>query len=269
MKRNLLLLLAICTIGLLGSCNIADNFKYGSPTKEFMGYLAQKDYNKCVAMMNTSKAKKADIDALKINLDGFRTKLVADFGEKVDYSYMRIADARTMGITYIPNSTNVLMQISNDKELGVIEVIFDNKTNDIINVKALQIKEPIPSMTDFWIFGIVCLLIPSFNIYVIRKVWRSNMSHKWLRTLVIIVVNVCAVGCVPVKGLVFTLLKLQPVLGINFIKMGYLGSSWVLGIPLGGIYMLWLLKTGNYQKAPVTQKATTTQVKGKRFKAKG
>ncbi len=91
---------------------------------------------------------------------------------------------------------------------------------------------------------------------------RSNMADKWLYCIITIVINISAIGCLPVRGLVFNLYKIQPFLGISFIQLGVMGSTFVAGIPLGGLYVLWLLKKGDYKKTePTPSKKTATNKK--------
>lgn len=60
--------------------------------------------------------------------------------------------------------------------------------------------------------------------------------------MAVIMLNVPAIGYAAVEGLSFKLLNFQILFGVSFSTMGYLGSAWHFGIPLGGIYWLWKLK---------------------------
>lgn len=221
-----------------------------------MDNLLKKNYDKCVGMMDRSR--NPDVNGIKSGLERVRLKLVEDFGENLEFSYMGPGD-KMPGVSKKSGANVYLLQVSNQKEVGVIEVIFDEKSDKIADIMGLKIKNDIPDRTDFWIFGLASLLVPLFNIYVIRKVMRSDMADKWLYYFIIIIINVGAIGCLPVRGLVFNLYKMQPFLGISFIQMGLMGSTFVIGVPLGGLYVLWLLKKGSYKKAEVlTHKKNST-----------
>jgi hypothetical protein len=120
--------------------------------------------------------------------------------------------------------------------------LFDDKSKKILNINTLDVKEPIPSMAFFWIFGLVAICIPIFNIYVIRQIKRSNLKKKWLKYIAVIFLNVPAITYSAVTGIALKLLNFQILLGISFGYMGYLSSFWTFGIPLGGLYWLWKLK---------------------------
>jgi hypothetical protein len=136
------------------------------------------------------------------------------------------------------------MQFSNSKDFGVLEVLFDDKTRTILNIRTLDVKEPIPGMELFWLFGILALCVPIFNIYMIVRVRRSEYKRKWLKYLAIIVFNVPAITYHAIGGFSLQLSSFQILLGISFQYMGYLNSAWTFGVPLGGLYILWQLKRG-------------------------
>lgn len=97
-------------------------------------------------------------------------------------------------------------------------------------------------MLPFWLFGLLAICVPVFNIYMINQVRKSNLKKKWLKYLAIIVLNIPSITYKALGGLVLELLSFQILLGISFGYMGYLYSTWTFGIPLGGLYLLWQLK---------------------------
>ncbi|MBL4625368.1 MAG: hypothetical protein JKY42_09555 [Flavobacteriales bacterium] len=109
----------------------------------------------------------------------------------------------------------------------------------------LEVKEPIPNMIFFWLFGILAICVPVFNIYVIRLVKKSDLNKKWLKYLAIICLNLPAISFAAVHGFSFNLLSFQILLGFSFSYMGYLSSLWTFGLPLGGVYWFWNLKYKN------------------------
>lgn len=154
-----------------------------------------------------------------------------------------------------PNTTVALIQFSNSKEFGVFKVLFDDATGKILNINTLDVKQPIPDMKIFWLFGTLAACVPVFNIYVIRKVKKSSLKRKWLKYLVIIVLNVPAIVYTAVGGLSLKPLNFQILLGLSFSYMGYLNSSWAFGLPLGGLY--WFLKLKLRQtNLPATENQT-------------
>lgn len=97
-------------------------------------------------------------------------------------------------------------------------------------------------MLIFWLFGLIPLTVLLFNIFVIRLIKKSNLTKKWLKYIAVLFFNVPAISYSAVEGLSFKLLNFQILFGISFSAMGYLGSIWTFGIPLGGLYWLWKLK---------------------------
>jgi hypothetical protein len=205
--------------------------------------------------MDHETAKGTNIDTLKEGLDGFRNIVVSNFGDKLEYSFMKAEKKFTSDPDQKSpsNTTTVLMQLSNKKEFGVFEVLFDDKSNKILNIKALEVKEPVPNMVIYWLFGLVALCVFAFNIYMIRKVKLSKMKKKWQKYLAIVILNVPAIGYKAVGGFFINPLSFQILLGLSFEKMGYLGSSWTFGIPLGGLYVLWKLNKGMYDPKEKTE----------------
>lgn len=111
-------------------------------------------------------------------------------------------------------------------------------------------------MTLFWLFGLLAICIPVFNIYVIRQIKRSNLKKKWLKYIAVIFLNTPAITYAAVNGLSFKLINFQILLGVSFGYMGYLNSYWTFGIPLGGLYWFWKLRQ---QKNEVTEPEIATE----------
>jgi hypothetical protein len=97
-------------------------------------------------------------------------------------------------------------------------------------------------MTLLWLFGLLAICIPIFNIYVISQIKRSALKKKWLKYIAVIFLNTPAITYAAVNGLSFKLINLQILLGVSFGYMGYLNSYWTFGIPLGGLYWFWKLR---------------------------
>lgn len=273
MRKNLLIVFALFAVTLLSSCDYyRDNFQYSAIAKHYMNALMQQDYDKSISYMqaSTEHLSKGQLDTMKAGMAIFRTSIIKQFGEdKLDYSFMQVVKGHNSVMQDIPNTTTILLQFSNDKDLGVLQVLFSTKTDKMLNIKSLNIKQPIPDMSSFWLFGVLALCIPLFNIYMIIRVKRSDMTKKWVKYIAIAFFNFPAVGYAQIVGLFFkTDMFRQVFFGISLRIMGYPGSAWIFGIPLGALYILWQLKSGNYKKAEKKAVSDPHQVKGKRFKGK-
>ena len=247
MKRIEQIVLTILTVSILTSCNFVSNlFKYRETTKELVNNILKKDYDNAVKLFALEHPSFAgtSVDTLKAKLPSMRDILVKNFGEHLDFSMMTAekkwsteAEENTP-----PNTTVVLMQIANDKEFGILKVWFDDNSKKVVFIKTLDVKEPIPSMTIFWLFGLLAICVPIFNIYVIRQIKRSDLKKKWLKYITILILNVPAITYTAVNGLSYNLLSFQIMLGVSFSYMGYLSSAWNFGLPLGGLYWFWKLR---------------------------
>jgi len=260
MNRIKQILMIIMTVSLLSSCDFIKNtFEYKDTTKEFVETLLIEDYDKCVDYMAMEHvlAKNSNIDTMKSGLANFRELIVNNYGTNLDYSFMKSEKkfSTVEGESTPPNTTVVLVQFSNEKEFGVFKVLFDDTSRKILNINTLNVKGTIPSMTIFWLYGLIALCVPVFNIYVIRKIKKSELHKKWLKYIAVIFLNVPAFTYAAVNGFSFNLLSFQFLLGISFSYMGYLSSAWTFGLPLGGLYWFWKLKMKKLEITNMTDEA--------------
>ena len=240
------ILLAILTVMFLAGCNfIGNSSKYKNTATEFVDALIREDYNKSIELMATKHemAKNTNVDTLKMALANVRNVIVENWGTELEYSLMKSEKKfSVMGANNTPpNTTVVQIEFKNKKEFGGVRFLFDDNSKKILNVNILDIKLPNPTMTYFWLFGLLAICVPVFNICVIRQIWRSDLKRKWLKYIAVIFLNVPAIMYFAVNGLSFKLLKFQ-LLGIGFGYMGYLNSYWAFGIPLGGLYWFWRIR---------------------------
>jgi hypothetical protein len=243
LKQTLLLIL---TISLFTSCDFINNaFTYKDTTEGFVEALIEEDYEKSVSFMaiENEAYKSTNIDSLKSGLGNFRNVIVSNFGKELNYKFITAEKTLSTveGESTAPNTTFAQIEFSNETDFGVFEITFDDNSNKILHIKTLDLKEKIPNMTMFWLFGILAICVPIFNIWIIRKIKKSNLKKKWLKYIAVIFLNVPAITYSAVYGLSFSLLTFQILFGISFSYMGFLSSAWTFGIPLGGLYWLWKL----------------------------
>ena len=252
----------ILTVSFFTSCDFINNaFTYKDTTEGFIEALIDEDFTKSLTYMATENEayKNTNIDTLELSLINIKNVIVQNFGK--DLSYKFISATKTFSTvedeSTAPNTTVAQIEFSNNKEFGVFEVTFDDTSNKILYIKALNFKKKIPNMVFFWLFGILAICIPLFNIWVIRKIRKSNLTKKWLKYISVIFLNVPAITYSAVYGLSFSLLNFQILFGISFSYMGYLNSVWTFGIPLGGIYWLWKLHKTKSEIVPIENEIAT------------
>jgi hypothetical protein len=239
------ILLTILSISILTGCTfIGNTFKYKNTSTEFLESLLQEDYDDCLDYMALDHEGFNGIsnENLKLGFKDFREYMVEKFGTNLKFSFSKSEKKfSTSGNTKLPpNSTVVFVEVANPEAFGLIRLIFDDKSKKIFSANLLDIKKPIPNMTLFWLFGLIPLCIVAFNIYVITLIKRSNLKRKWLKYVAVVLLNVPAIGYNAVNGITIDLLSFQILLGLSFNYMGYLGSVWTFGVPLGGAY--WFMK---------------------------
>lgn len=250
MNRNNQLLILILPILLMTSCEFLSNtFEYRKTTEEFTEALLKEDYDKCVDLfaMEHEMAQNINVDTMKAGLPNFRELIIDNFGEELNYTLISAEKkfSTTEGESTAPNTTNVVVQIENKEEFGVLQLLFDDTSKKILNINLLNVKEKIPNMLPFWLFGLLAICIPIFNIYVINQIRKSNLKRKWLKYLAVLFFNVPAITYSAISGLGFKFLNFQILLGISFGYMGYMNSMGGFGIPLGGFYWLWKISNRN------------------------
>jgi len=270
MTRLKQILLTILTVLILTSCEfISNTFKYKNTTKEFIETLLKEDYDKCVdyLALEHETAKNTNIDTIKMAFRNFRERIVSNFGTELDYSFMQSEKkfSTEESENTPPNTTVVFVEFANKKDFGVLKVLFDDTSKKILNINTLDVKEAIPSMTTFWLYGLLAICVPIFNVYVIRKIKRSDLKRKWLKYLGVILLNVPAFTYAAVEGFSFKILNFQIMLGISFEYTGYLNSAWSFGLPLGGLYWFFKLRqksnltTESLADTPMGEKQITAE----------
>ena len=248
MKILLRSLLLVYFASCFNSCNLISSLSsYRSTTESFTNSLINRDFDKCISLMAVGHANDADIRQIKVSLDTFSNVIVRNFGNKLDYSFMKAEKKYSSDKedNLPPNTTLVQIEFHGDKYVGVMEVLFDDKTKKIDNIKAQDVKQLIPDMTKFWLFGIFAAIVLAFNIYTIVMVKRSGLKRKWLAYIGIILLNVPTIQYEAINGLFFKPLYFQILLGVSFQKMGYFGSIWAVAIPFGAIIAQWRISRLN------------------------
>lgn len=250
MKKLHLILSALFAILVFNSCDFAGNLlKYRSRSKVFMQYLLDRKYGECINEMalEHSAFKEVNTDTLKLQLDELRTVLVRGFTNRLSYSMVKAEKkySSRQGESTPPNATVVLLQFDNQREFGMMQFVFDDISGKILGVHILNIKRPIPILTNYWLFALLPLAVLVFNIWVIVMVRRSDIIKKWQKYLLIVFGNAPVIAYNAVTGLAFKPVMLL-LMGISGSAMGYTDFSWQVGVPVGGLYVLWKLRNGLY-----------------------
>jgi len=213
-------------------------------TDNFVQAIIEEDYHKAIGSfaLDSEYGGRMNYDTIMNHLPNLRLQLTENFGRDLSLKLMSaqknfstIATENTLA-----GATDAMVQFENETHFGLLKVLFHDESKGILNFEILNTKREIPSLTQFWLFGIICLLVLTFNIYVIYKIVKSDLSKKWFKVLSVVFLNFPAIYFYQVGGLVLKF-NLQMMFGIGFMNMGYLNSYLAAGIPLGGIYWFYKL----------------------------
>ena len=237
------ILFLILTVSFLTSCEIFSEINdYKVTSEELIKSIINEDYDRALGLIEIDHEAVTNADDIKAGLAIFRDKLVENWGTNIEVSYVKahkIFTTKKTGSTP-PNTTMATVEFHNQKFVGVLQILFDDKSKKILNVQSLDIKSPIPSMTYYWLFGLLAICVPIFNIYMIVRIVKSDLKNKWLKIIAVIFLNFPSFSYMLLGGLTFKFLNFQFLLGISWGYAGFTGSYWTFGIPLGGLY--WLMK---------------------------
>lgn len=240
--------IVLLALSLITSCRFFNNAKtYESTTESFIEALKQEDFDTCLSLMQleNGEGQRLDPDNLRVEFIHFKGMLNEHFGEK-PYEYVLVKWAKTLSTnpeesTPI-NTTRAFVEFNNGDEVGVFQLLFDDTSNKILDIRTLDVKVNKPNLLLFWFSALIPLAVLLFNMYVIREIKRSNLPKKWLKYLAVILLNVPSFTYSAVGGVTFHLLYFQFLFGVGFSGQGIIESAWSVGIPLGGLYWIWKLK---------------------------
>jgi hypothetical protein len=247
MKKLYLFILIILAVSLAG-CNLFNNAgTYKKITRNFVEALLRDDYINAIRHFDIENDKPENIDTLVIEMTYLKKIIKENFGESLKFSFIKSEKNKynISGNLEMPYATTAFIEIAGKEYVGMLEIVFDDTTEKIINIEILNVHEKLPFMLYFWLFGLLALCVPAFNIYVIIKIRKSTFGSKWIKYITTIFLSYPVIIYNAVSGFSFSWLSFPFLLGIGFNFTGYLGSTWVMGMPVIGFYWLWKLKEHN------------------------
>ena len=248
MNRPLFTLSFLLLLPLLSSCDLLQrSFEYRDTVEEATEAVLAEDYDKVFSLMALEHSAFAEVEPaeLKTSIDYLRTLILDKYGPDLEYTFMT-AEKRFStqeGAGTPEGMTYVQVQVDNGEEYGVIEALVEDSSRKLLSLQLLQFHQPVPSLGTFWLFGLLPLLVVLFNIYVILRIRRSDRPRKWVKYLAVLLFNVpslvyTASGALSIQPLMF-----QVFLGVGLSFTGYANMAWTVGLPLGGLYWWWRLRT--------------------------
>jgi hypothetical protein len=247
MKQLLLLLTLVFS---LSACSlVSDSFRYSETAENFVESFMRGDHEAALQLMALEHESAQNIDraTLKEGMEQLRANVLQHFGSDLSYSFIKTEKTFTTGENkQMPNTTLLYLQLANDKEFGQFQVTFDDASGKVLYIQLQDMKAPIPDLLPFWVFCLFTLAVLVFNIYAIVQVKKSQVTKKWQKYLLIVLLNVPTIGWSAMGGFFVKLLNIQMMLGVSFSMMGYAGTACAFGFPLGALFVLWKLRQGKY-----------------------
>jgi len=223
---------------------IKNTFTYTDKTKALVDLILEDKYDSAIQhfALEHEMARDMNVADLKENFALFKDRLIVNYGKRLEYRLMKSEKrwSTDKDDNMPPNSTLALIEFRNNREYGVLKVLFDDTSGKILNINITDIKQPIPNMMNFWLLGLFAISVPAFNGYVIYRIKKSELKRKWLKYLAVIALNAPTLIYTAIGGFSVKYFNLQLLLGFSFSYMGYMNTSWAIGVPLGGLY--WFIK---------------------------
>jgi hypothetical protein len=250
MKKLVSVCAGVVLLLAISSCNfISNSSKFNDTNKEFIAKLLHGKYDDALKDLDLSNEtyKDQSRDVTRDKVANFGKLLEENFGKNAQTQFLSAVKTKSTkeGESTEPNTTRVQLEIYDDEKFLVIQFTNNDVTGKIIGVTTIGGLKKKPGMFTFWLGLIPALVVWGILIYAIVQVKRSNIRRKWLKYLMILVLNY------PV--IVFSALGIQlnfsrfQIIGAGFTVFGFSGSVFEVGLPLGALYVLWKLKNGLYR----------------------
>lgn len=238
-----------CLFLLIGVCSFGQKKSdIASSSKVFVEALVKGDHNACLSQMNVGSSELRD--SITRSLDEMKYRVMNEFGRDVQikvlgYNEIILLLGSENARDLNENTKTAYVQIEDSRRFSVFQLTSD-RDNHISTFGMLNTIYLKPGST-LWLIGIpVMLLIVAFNIYVIVKVYKSDVTKKWIKYLMIIFLNLPAIGYHTMSGVMFELLSLR-VLGVGLGWGDYFNTYWCIGLPIGATIVLWRIKSNLYR----------------------
>jgi hypothetical protein len=206
--------------------------------------------NKDAALSLVAIESIVEKDSIIEMLNGMQYRVMSDFGRDVSIKPLGYNE-----VIFLFGSEKVrrankgkkssYIQIEDRSRFSVFQITI-NEDNKVVSFGMLNQIYTKPT-SRLWLVGILTMLcILAFNVYVIIKVYRSNVVRRWLKYLMIILLNLPVFGYNALSGFFFKFLGLN-LLGVSAGWTNYFNTYWSIGVPIGSIIVLWRLKNNLYR----------------------
>lgn len=220
----------------------------------FVEHMVKGDYEQLFTQINWDQEGLVK-DSVIDYFDVLRYRVQSDFGRDLQYKALGYKQNQLIWTSNPdarqefggkPGVKYSYVQISDPFRFSVFQLGLD-ANNKVLSINMANDIYPIPDSTRFWSIGILLLVIVlAFNIFVLVRVYKSDVTRKWLKYLIVVLVNIPAIGSKLMGGWFFKMFSFQ-LMGIGFAAHSYLDAYWVIGLPLGAIIVFWKLRNNLYR----------------------
>jgi hypothetical protein len=175
-------------------------------------------------------------DTMEIELSRYKLLLDSIFGNQTESNFLSLGTYNDQTISPPEKYEFCLVQLVNDTSYGHLKIKFTNNSDKVEKVELL-FQKPMPDKSNFYLFSCFLLLVILFNIYTIRRVFKSNLYGKWKWVLLVVFLNYPA--------LIFSVMRGPYISWTSFLSM--FGSMTLfdienikvmMALPLGAILVL-------------------------------
>jgi len=248
-------LVLVFTPIILAGCGTKQSLDDAQNTSvQFVQDMINGEYEKPLSKINWDQehlVKDSVINYFEI----LRYRVQSEFGKEVTYKSLgcqqnillsKTNNEKTEMLTGEPGVKYCLVQISDKYHFSIFRLSL-GKDNKILSIDMSNDIFPIPHPALFWVIGVVVMLcIFAFNVFVLIRIYKSDVTRKWLKCLMVVFLNFPVIGFKLMHGFYFTLFSL-PIMGVGFSINNYLDSHWSFGLPLGAIVVFWRIKNNLYR----------------------
>jgi hypothetical protein len=96
--------------------------------------------------------------------------------------------------------------------------------------------------------GLLAVAVAAVNVLTLVKILKSNVYRKAVKMLIVLIFNVPTIVYSVMNGFSFKLLSFQLLLGVGGSFMGYAGTTWSIGLPVGSLFVWWKIKNWERDK---------------------
>lgn len=210
-KYMLRLTLVLVVTLVLGSCGVKQTLDEAQRVAlQFTQDMAAGNDEACLEVLHPEVPSDSFLAFVLMAQQGISANFLGDLSCKAVGYKVRLGGWSTDSITSnnmkaIKGLKQGVVQISDRHHFSFFKITMDSQ-NRVLSVQMAGDIYPIPNMQAmWWIGGGVLLVVFLFNVYVLIRVYKSDVTRKWLKYLIIALLNLPVIGYTSVGGVFFNI----------------------------------------------------------------